>query len=192
MYDGTGTYAGPSCAEFVATVADPTGEVELVTPDRRVCEEMGALNWPVFLRNLYRAGNVTITPDTSLRSVAEGDEKAHGGATRDGGVRAILGNDYFSDETFERRVDTVVVEHGTLPNDELFMDLRSISRNRGLAQFESSPGSLEDISSRSGDRDQLSTEPVSSFELYRVGDAVSSRNIHAAVYDAMRVCKEFI
>ncbi len=26
------------------------------------------------------------------------------------------------------------------------------------------------------------------FQLYRVGDAVSSRNIHAAVYDALRLC----
>ena len=26
--------------------------------------------------------------------------------------------------------------------------------------------------------------------LYRVGDAVSSRNIHAAIYDSLRICKD--
>jgi len=26
------------------------------------------------------------------------------------------------------------------------------------------------------------------FELHRIGDAVASRNIHAAVYDALRLC----
>jgi len=27
--------------------------------------------------------------------------------------------------------------------------------------------------------------------LFRVGDAVASRNIHAAIYDSLRLCKEF-
>jgi hypothetical protein len=26
------------------------------------------------------------------------------------------------------------------------------------------------------------------FQLFRIGDAVASRNIHAAVYDALRLC----
>ena len=26
--------------------------------------------------------------------------------------------------------------------------------------------------------------------LYRVGDAVSSRNIHASIYDSLRICKD--
>ena len=28
------------------------------------------------------------------------------------------------------------------------------------------------------------------FELYRIGDAVASRNIHAAIYDALRLVKD--
>ena len=27
------------------------------------------------------------------------------------------------------------------------------------------------------------------FQLFRIGDAVASRNIHAAVYDAQRLCQ---
>jgi len=30
-----------------------------------------------------------------------------------------------------------------------------------------------------------------SFQLFRIGDAVASRNIHAAIYDALRLCKDF-
>ena len=30
-----------------------------------------------------------------------------------------------------------------------------------------------------------------SFVLYRIGDAVASRNIHAAIYDSLRLCKNF-
>ena len=29
------------------------------------------------------------------------------------------------------------------------------------------------------------------FQLFRVGDAVSSRNIHAALYDSLRLCLQF-
>jgi hypothetical protein len=33
--------------------------------------------------------------------------------------------------------------------------------------------------------------PDGAYMLARIGDAVTSRNIHAAVLDAMRVCKDF-
>jgi hypothetical protein len=32
------------------------------------------------------------------------------------------------------------------------------------------------------------TNDTGSFQLFRVGDAVASRNIHAAIYDALRLC----
>jgi len=32
--------------------------------------------------------------------------------------------------------------------------------------------------------------PEGRFRLYRIGDAVSSRNVHAAIYDALRLCKD--
>jgi hypothetical protein len=31
-------------------------------------------------------------------------------------------------------------------------------------------------------------DPDGRFELYRVGDAVASRNIHAAILDSLRLC----
>ena len=39
-----------------------------------------------------------------------------------------------------------------------------------------------------GKPQQLLNNPTGNFSLFRIGDAVSSRNIHAAIYDAMRLC----
>ena len=32
--------------------------------------------------------------------------------------------------------------------------------------------------------------PASGFQLFRIGDAVESRNTHAAIYDALRLMKD--
>lgn len=40
-----------------------------------------------------------------------------------------------------------------------------------------------------GDRRQnVRTNPQGRYQLFRIGDAVASRNIHAAIYDALRLC----
>jgi hypothetical protein len=36
----------------------------------------------------------------------------------------------------------------------------------------------------------VARNPHGTFRLFRVGDAVASRNIHAAVYDALRLAKD--
>jgi hypothetical protein len=35
---------------------------------------------------------------------------------------------------------------------------------------------------------QRETVPEGGFELHRIGDAVTSRGVHAAIYDAQRLC----
>jgi hypothetical protein len=38
-------------------------------------------------------------------------------------------------------------------------------------------------------RPQLASPPTGgAFELHRIGDAVTSRNVHGAIYDALRLC----
>ena len=37
----------------------------------------------------------------------------------------------------------------------------------------------------------ISSNPDGEFMLFRVGDAVASRNVHAAIYDSLRLCKDF-
>jgi hypothetical protein len=79
----------------------------------------------------------------------------------------------------ERHVDHVVVEHGTLPNDELYFDLVPFSRNLGAVDH----AQLLAVRPQS-----IRTNPAGGFDLFRIGDAVASRNIHAATYDALRLC----
>jgi N-methyl-L-proline demethylase len=77
----------------------------------------------------------------------------------------------------ERHVDQVVVEHGTAPLDDLYLALKPHSRNLGAV----------DHSALIGDGDVFpGTNANGRFRLYRIGDAVASRNIHAGIYDALR------
>jgi len=75
-----------------------------------------------------------------------------------------------------------VVEHGTLPNEELYFALRPDSANLGEVDFDAL---LE------GRPQEIATNPAGAYRLFRIGDAVTSRNIHAAIYDALRLCKDF-
>ena len=72
----------------------------------------------------------------------------------------------------------VVVEHGTVPAAELFHALQARSGNRGRTDLDAlARGAPQPLG------------PAGTFSLFRVGDAVASRNIHAALYDSLRICK---
>jgi len=78
-------------------------------------------------------------------------------------------------------VDRVVIEHGTLPADELYFELKPQSSNLGEV----------DLDALIAGRPQNKvSNPDGRYELFRVGDAVASRNIHAAIYDSLRLCKD--
>ena len=56
---------------------------------------------------------------------------------RDGNqLVATLGSDFSPGWSEERRVDQVVVEHGTLPLDELYFALKPLSKNGGAVDYE--------------------------------------------------------
>jgi hypothetical protein len=38
-------------------------------------------------------------------------------------------------------------------------------------------------------KDLITRLDKGNYYLHRVGDAISSRNIHAAIYDSLRICK---
>jgi N-methyl-L-proline demethylase len=65
-----------------------------------------------------------------------------------------------------------------VPVDELYHDLRGGSRNGG----ETDPDAL--VAGRDQD---VVANPEGSYRLFRIGDAVAHRNIHAAIYDARRL-----
>ena len=91
---------------------------------------------------------------------------------------AVIGSDY-SDRIERRAVDQVVIEHGTLPLDDLYFDLKPLSRNLGAVDIDAL---------KTGREQALAGNPAGAFQLFRIGDAVASRNIHAAIYDALRLC----
>jgi hypothetical protein len=63
--------------------------------------------------------------------------------------------------------------------DALYHDLRAQAANNGVT----------DLDTLLANKPQpLTATPGARFELHRIGDAVASRNIHAAVYDALRLC----
>ena len=164
LFDDHGDHQGPSGAEFLSARG---AKVELVTPDRSAAFELGATNFSVHLKHLYRAG-VTLTPDVRLASV-----RPKGNA-----LEAELRNVY-SGETSLRTVDQVVVEHGTVPAAEVFDVLKARAGNRGRTDLDAlARGAPQPLG------------PEGTFSLFRVGDAVTSRNIHAALYDSLRICKD--
>ena len=166
VYDDNGDHQAPSVAEFLAEAGS---QVELVTPSRSAAHDVGTTNAIIHLRTLYSLG-VKLCPDHRLIDIArEGN-----------GLKATFQNEY-TGETEARQFDQVVLECGTLPADDLYFDLLGPSRNQGeydLAAF------------GAGRLDPIERNAEGSFDLVRIGDAVASRNIHAAIYDALRVCKD--
>ena len=167
VFDDHGDHQAPSAADFLASRGS---SVELVTPDRMSAHEIGATNFPAYLESFYSKG-VRLTPDHRLRRVEREGNR----------LRAVIRNEY-SDVEEERQVDQVVVEHGTLPAAELFHDLAPKARNEG---------ELDIAALIAGRPQEIATNEGGEFMLFRVGDAVASRNIHAAIYDSLRLCKEF-
>ena len=166
LYDDHGGQQGLMVAEFLAEAA---AGVELVTPERFFAPDVGGLNHVSYMAALQRH-KVQITICTKLL-----------GVSRDGNrLKAVLGSEY-TDETATRIVDQVVVEHGTLPLDDLYFALKPKSRNLGEV----------DYSALIAGRPQaIIKNEAAKFQLFRLGDAVAHRNIHAAIYDALRLCKD--
>jgi 2,4-dienoyl-CoA reductase-like NADH-dependent reductase (Old Yellow Enzyme family) len=166
LYDEIGGQAGAGCADFMAARG---ALVEMATPDRLVGEQIGATAQVAHLRRLYE-GNVVLSPNLRLT-----------GVYREGNALiAVLRNEY-TDKEEERSVDQIVCELGTLPNDELYHALKPHSRNLGEVDY----GALI-----AGRPQAAATNPAGGFQLFRVGDAVQGRDVHAAMYDAMRLMKD--
>jgi len=60
-------------------------------------------------------------------------------------------------------------------------ELKPLSRNLGAVDY----GALIE-----GRKQTLVRHPAGAFQLFRIGDAVASRNIHSAIYDALRLVKD--
>jgi 2,4-dienoyl-CoA reductase-like NADH-dependent reductase (Old Yellow Enzyme family)/thioredoxin reductase len=166
LFDDAGDHAGLQAAEFIARSG---AKVEIMTPDRTFAPEVMAMNLVPYMRSL-QALDTTFTVTFRLLAVErEGQD-----------LLATIDSDYGSARKV-RRVDQVVVNHGTRPLDDLYFELKSASSNGGVVEH-------QDLIV--GNPQQVVTNPDGRFQLFRIGDAVSARNTHAAIYDALRLVKD--
>ena len=166
LYDDNAAHAGLTAAEMIARSG---AELEIVTPERFFAADIGGLNHAAYAE-VFADHGATITINSRLRKIE-----------RDGNqLRAQVGSDY-SERTTDRSVDQVVIDHGTLPLDDLYFELKPQSVNRGEVDYRAL---------RFGEPQAITSNPDGKFQLFRIGDAVSSRNIHAAIYDALRLAKD--
>ena len=166
LYDDGGDHPAMQAAQLIAEAG---GHVEIMTPDRTFAPDVMAMNLVPYMRALQDK-DVTFTVTYRLRSVV-----------RDGNqLKATIGSDYMP-LAKEAHYDQIVVNHGTLPLDELYFALKPQSRNLGAVDH----GALIE-----GRPQRMNGGPADGFQLFRIGDAVSARNTHAAIYDALRLMKD--
>jgi N-methyl-L-proline demethylase len=166
IFDDAGDHAALQAAELLAQSG---ATVEVMTPDRAFSPEVMAMNLVPYMRALQDL-DVTFTVTYRVDRVER----------RDGKLVAHLGSDY-GPVNKQRVVDQVIVNHGTLPLDDLYFDLRPHSRN---------DGAVEQHDLIAGHAQNIVTNPDGRFQLFRIGDAVAARNTHAAIYDALRLVKD--
>ena len=163
LYDDNGGHQGMGAAELIANSGS---RLELVSPERFFAPEMGGMNHVPYMRAFHEKG-VIVTINTRLVSVRrEGNQ-----------LVATLGSDFAEGWHAERHIDQVVVEHGTAPLEDLYLALKPLSKNLGAVDYERLVMGGEIFPMRN---------PDGAFVVFRIGDAVASRNIHAAIYDGIR------
>lgn len=162
VFDDAGDMVALHAAEVIAAVG---GAVEVMTPDRSFAPEVMGMNLSPWLKALQPLG-VRLSVAQRLLGVSRSGNA----------LRARIGTDYGPHEEV-REVDQIVVNHGTAPLDELYLDLKPRSANRGAVDYTALLAG------------RAQPEAGTGFRLWRIGDAVASRNIHAAVHDALRLMR---
>ncbi len=166
LFDDAGDHAAMQAAEVIAQSG---AKLEIMTPDRSFAPDVMGMNLTPYMRSLQKH-DVTFTVTFRLEDVVrEGNQ-----------LRAIIGSDY-GDVRKERLFDQVIVNHGTRPIDDLYFELKPLSSNLGAVDYEALIA---------GKSQTLASNVAGKFQLFRIGDAVSARNTHAAIYDALRLVKD--
>jgi N-methyl-L-proline demethylase len=166
LWDDAGTHSSLSAAEMIAASG---ARLEIVTPERMLGVEVGGMNHVPYAR-AFNEADVRITLNQRVLGVRP----------EAGRLCVEIGSDHSAHRT-SRHVDYVITDHGTAVNADLYFELKPRSVNLGAVDY----GALME-----GRAQQLTRNDDGEFRLFRIGDAVSSRNIHAAIYDALRLMKD--
>src|SRR5262245_7890753 len=164
VYDDHGGHQSLDAIEAMVPTAK---SIEYVTMARTVAPDVGSSP---------AAGYFAMLGDNDVRVTLlhqlKGIEK------RDGRLAVTLQIEDAHTTTI-RTADTVVIEHGTKPDTDLYDALAPQSINQGAID----PTDLLALRPQSAVHN-----PGGRFVVYRIGDAVASRNIPAAILDAYRLC----
>ncbi len=166
IFDDAGDHPALQAAEVLA---DAGSTVEIMTPDRTFAPEVMGMNLVPYMRSLQ---DKTVQFTVGRRLLKVEREAAQ--------LKATIGTDY-SGHTQVAVYDQIIVNHGTLPLDDLYFDLRSRSSNLGEVDYHALI---------QGKEQAVLHNPEGDFQLFRIGDAVAGRNTHAAIYDALRLLKD--
>jgi len=166
IFDDAGDHSGLQAAEVIAKSG---ARMELMTPDRLIAPDVMGMNLTPYIRELQdRDATFTI----ARRLV---------GVTRKGNLlEARITSDYREDWEISQLYDQIVVNHGTQPMADIYFDLVPESSNGGQVDHEALIN---------GEPQSIAANESGKFQLFRIGDAVSARNIHAAVFDGLRYSK---
>ncbi|MDO6483660.1 NADH:flavin oxidoreductase [Shimia thalassica] len=166
LFDEVGDHPALVCADVLARMGC---RVRHVSPDRATAHDLGPTNSAVVLRDLAKQG-VSFECFQDLVGVA-----------RSGNRKEVTLRHVLTGETCHHIVDHVVVEHGITPMDALFHELKPASLNSGQVDQDAMVAGLNPFAI---------THPGGKFMLAILGDAIAGRNIHAALFDALRICKD--
>jgi 2,4-dienoyl-CoA reductase-like NADH-dependent reductase (Old Yellow Enzyme family) len=161
VYDGTGRHPAPQAAEKAATAGS---KASFISIDGEMAAELTYAERAIWKRRLYEL-DVPMSFDHRLVRIAKSGNR----------LTATFTNEA-TGEAVERTADQIVVEHGTVPADVLYHELRGQASNNGVTDLDALL------------RNKPQPAPKPGFELHRIGDAVASRNIAAATLDALRLC----
>ena len=183
LFDDNGNHPGMTAAEMIARAGS---KLEIVTPERFFAPDVGGLNHVPYGRFIVEKGVVTTLHSRVVAVRRDGNR-----------LVATLASDYADGWSAERTVDQVVVEHGTAAMEDLYFALKPLSRNLGEVDYKvltatqrPSSGPSDHLLPAGEKEDTMlfpTRNPDGRFILYRIGDAVASRNIHAGIYDAVRL-----
>lgn len=165
LFDDAGDHTALQAAQLLAEAGST---VEVMTPDRAFAPEVMAMNLVPYMRAIQDK-KVTFTVTYRLSGVRKTGNQ----------LTAVIDSDYM-DIGAERDFDQIIVNHGTLPLDDIYFDLKPQSENLGAVDYDALIH---------GRPQNLNGGPAG-FKLFRIGDAVESRNTHAAIYDALRLMKD--
>ena len=166
LYDDAGDHAGLQAAEMIAETG---AQLEIVTPERIFAPEVDGMNLVPYMRSLQKR-DVTFTVTCgSTRCAATATRSSPRSAATTAASRA------------SGAVDQVVVDHGTRPLDELYFELKP--------RLDATSARSTTTALIAGRPQAVVRNPDGSFQLFRIGDAVAARNIHAAIYDALRLVR---